>query len=181
MRENASFCTCIPRHGRMRQVVPPEGQKSSSESLLFQWFLRVINKHILPPVLYIGHILNGILGSIYKPPINLLIMIFQFCHLYYSQHFIIKEVYFSCTVHPLFSLHAINENMSTSSNTQFSFCLLYYLLSHITYAFCFLSQLKPEHFSLYWERQGTHWKPRGFVGIDYWDWRLLLVHIHWWG
>ena len=46
---------------------------------------------VLPTVLYIGHILERILGPIYKSPTNILIMIFQFCPLYYSQHFIIRE------------------------------------------------------------------------------------------
>ena len=48
-----------------------------------------------------------LLSPIYKSSTNLLIMIFQFCHLYYFQHFIIRKE-------------------------------------------------------------------------KYWDWRLLLVHIHWW-
>ena len=49
------------------------------------------SKELFSPILYIGHILEGILSPIYKLPTNLLIIIFQFCHLYYSQHFIIRE------------------------------------------------------------------------------------------
>lgn len=49
---------------------------------------------LLPLILYISYILKKKLNLIYKLSINLLIIIFYCYSLYYSQHFIIKKVYF---------------------------------------------------------------------------------------